>query len=221
MRKVILFGHTGEIGKYLAHDLCSDFDIITFSRSDGFDIARRDQIEDVISSNSDAYAVINCTLARKAPCPLHKLQEKDIIESFSVNLFPVFYIVSAINTYMKNSRFIHFSSVAVNGISGQGLYSACKGGLESLSRSAAIEMNEFNNQIFTIRLGPVSGEKKHFQDKYRQYHDTLQDSLINKSISRQKTALREVRNLVNLLLCAENSNFHGNIITLDGGLSGL
>lgn len=161
--------------------------------------------------------MINAALSRSVMKSIENSDPEFLAEYFRKNLIPNFDIIRHSIKYLENFRIILFSSIAVTGMENNSFYGVCKAGIESLVRSAALEMKDTGSRIFCLRLGPVDIDKSGFAGNIRIQHDTLQESLIKRCIGNSKLSMQEISGFIKFLLDNEKSYFHSEIIPLSAG----
>ena len=160
MKKVTILGGTGGLGSQLAPRL-SEY-VVTALGSSDLDLT---DYQEVVKhfTNNPADIVINLSGYNK-DFFLHKIdaQHLDVINrQIDVNIKGNLYLLRACLPYMRNQmygRIIMASSVlAEKPVVSTGVYSGCKGFLDSLVKTAALENASKNVTCNTIQLGYFDG----------------------------------------------------------------
>ena len=160
MKKIVIVGGTGGLGKQLTPKL-SDYKTVALSSSD-LDV--RDQ-QSVLAyfKNNPADIVINLSGYNKDSF-IHKLgphNQEAVDNQIDINIKGNLNILSACLPSMRENgygRVIMMSSVlAENPVIGTGVYSGCKGFLDSLAKTVAVENMLKNITCNTIQLGYFDG----------------------------------------------------------------
>lgn len=160
MKKIVIVGGTGGLGKQLTPKL-SDYKTVALSSSD-LDV--RDQ-QSVLAyfKNNPADIVINLSGYNKDSF-IHKLgphNQEAVDNQIDINIKGNLNILSACLPSMRENgygRVIMMSSVlAENPVIGTGVYSGCKGFLDSLAKTVAVENMLKNVTCNTIQLGYFDG----------------------------------------------------------------
>lgn len=109
---------------------------------------------------------------------LGMIQFETLRKMFEVNVFAMIYLIQLVSRIMSRKRkgsIINISSiVGVNGVNGQLAYSASKGAVNSLTKSAAKELSPQNIRVNAIAPGMVDTER--FHDVFeKNFKDRLSD----------------------------------------------
>ncbi len=148
--------------------------------------------------------------------PLYLIDNDDWDKVISTNLNGVFFVCRAVSKYMIRRRrgvIVNISSiVAKTGSRGQANYCASKGGVESLTRSLAVELARKNIRVNCVSPGVIeTGMTKHMLEKYK---DIITSGILLNRIGKPE----EAANVVNFLISADASYINGQIIHVDGGM---
>ncbi len=148
--------------------------------------------------------------------PLYLIDNDDWDKVISTNLTGVFFVCRAVSKYMIRRRrgtIVNISSVvAKTGSRGQANYCASKGGVESLTRSLAVELARKNIRVNCVSPGVIeTGMTKHMLERYR---DIAASRILLNRIGKPE----EVANVVHFLISADASYINGQIIRVDGGM---
>lgn len=142
---------------------------------------------------------------------------KDVIsETFETNVYAVIDLIQYATKFMKrqgNGSIINISSIiGINGNSGQVNYSASKGAVISITKSAAKELASFNIRVNAIAPGVINTELISSID-----HEKLNDTVKNIGMGRIGQP-KDIANLA-LFLASDMSDYvTGQIITVDGSM---
>lgn len=104
---------------------------------------------------------------------LGMIQFENMRKMFEVNVFAIIHLIQIISRIMsrnKKGSIINISSiVGVNGIDGQLAYSATKGAVISLTKSAAKELSSQNIRVNAVAPGMIESERfaKVFEEKLK------------------------------------------------------
>jgi NAD(P)-dependent dehydrogenase (short-subunit alcohol dehydrogenase family) len=160
MKKIVIFGATGGLGKEISKTL-TDYEIISLGSSD-INITDYEQVNEFFKNNS-ADIVINFAGVNFDKFA-HKLtpNDKEIINSqIDVNIKGTINIVSSCLPSMREKNFgriILISSVlADKPVVSTSIYSGCKGFIDSFVKTIGLENANKNISCNTIQLGYFDG----------------------------------------------------------------
>lgn len=160
MKKVVIVGGTGGLGKQLAPKL-SDYQVVALGSSD-LDVRDQQRVLEYFNNNP-ADIVLNLSGYNK-DCFIHKLgpQNQEAVDSqIDINIKGNLNILGACLPSMRENnygRVIIISSVlAEKPVVSTGVYSGCKGFLDSLAKTVAVENLNKNVTCNTIQLGYFDG----------------------------------------------------------------
>lgn len=149
---------------------------------------------------------------------IDKISEKNFLSSIAINLMaPIFLTETLAPKMAKNGygKIINISSVwSLISKPGRGVYSAAKAGINSFTRTAAIEFAANNVLINSIAPGFVD------TDLTRQNNTQAQIEAIKSQIPLGRLAsTNEIAELVYFLASQKNTYITGQTISADGGLT--
>lgn len=160
MKRLVILGGTGGLGSQLAPRL-SEFDVVAIGSSD-LDLTNYSNVLEYFQSNP-ADVIINLSGYNK-DFFLHKISQSNIDtvnRQIEVNVKGNLHILSACLPIMRErgyGRIIMASSVlAEKPVVSTGVYAGCKGFLDSLVKTAALENASKNITCNTIQLGYFDG----------------------------------------------------------------
>lgn len=140
-----------------------------------FDVTQSGPVRDIFVKIKNQYGRIDA-LVNNAGLISYELIALTSIEKmremFEVNVFAVFQAIqlaSRIMSRQKSGSIINIASiVGVNGVSGQAAYSASKGAIVALTKSAAKELAPSNIRVNAVAPGMIGTERlvKNFSDKF-------------------------------------------------------
>ena len=234
--KILIFGATGAVGSSLAklmrsapakchlvaknHEEVSKLSNETghsFSVTDVLEEGFLDKIEGDLSDtevSGIAYCIGSIDLK-----PINLISKKDIIKSFSLNLFPIYDIVKKFHQSLKKNKgsIVLFSTVAVKqGFPNHSIISPVKASLEGLTVSLA---SEFSPNVRVNCIAPSMSNSK-------MASKILKNPKIAEGIAKQHPLKRigegkDSAALAKFLLSDESSWITGQIIGVDGGRSNV
>lgn len=160
MKKVVIIGGTGGLGSQITPKL-SDYEVVSLSSSD-LDIRDRKKVFEYFSNNP-ADIVINLSGYNRDSF-IHKLNlqsHEEADNQIDINIKGNLNILSACLPSMREKgfgRIILISSVlAEKPVVSTGVYAGCKGFLDSLAKTIALENMSKNVTCNTIQLGYFDG----------------------------------------------------------------
>lgn len=227
-KQIIVAGALGGLGNQIAKELSRDFDVLGLGRSavneqpsefryfplDLLDTDQLREFRDEIVSDS-LYGVINC-VGSVANTPIWKMNRAQWDNAIADNLTSCFSLVSAFSPILRNNetgRFVFMSSVvARNGSFGASHYAAAKGGIESLTKSVALELASKNITVNAVAPGYMDS------GIIREVPGEILDGVINSIPQKRLGPSREVSALVRFLLSEDASYITGETIGVNGGL---
>lgn len=183
------------------------------------DVSSPENVEKVVQEIGDRFKDIhvlinNAGIARDNP--LYLLSDEEWNDVISTNLSGVFYMCRAVSRYMTRNRsgkIINISSVtAATGARGQSNYSAAKGGIESLTRTMAIELSPKNIIVNCVAPGVIESD---MSQELMKYHG---DEVLARILMNRTGKPAEVAAVVNFLISEDASYINGQVINVDGGM---
>jgi short-subunit dehydrogenase len=160
MKKIVILGGTGGLGTQLAPRL-SDYNVTALGSAD-LDVTDYQKVSDYFKSNP-ADIVINLS-GYNRDAFLHKVDARNlesINKQIDVNVKGNVYLLSACLPYMREQMYgrviIASSVLAEKLVVSTGVYSGCKGFVDSLVKTAAVENMSKNVTCNTLQLGYFDG----------------------------------------------------------------
>jgi 3-oxoacyl-[acyl-carrier protein] reductase len=227
-QQIIVAGALGALGNQIAKSLSEDFEVIGLGRSKvsespsefryfSVDLLDRDQLDELREQIvSDAlYGVINC-VGSVANTPIWKMNREQWDRTLADNLTSCFSLISAFSPILRSNgtgRIILMSSVvARNGSFGASHYAAAKGGIESLTKSVALELAPRNITVNAVAPGYMDS------GIIREVSEEILSGVIDSIPQRRLGPSHEVSALVKFLLSEDASYITGETIGINGGL---
>ena len=213
MKKIVIVGGTGGLGKQLTPKL-SDHKTVALSSSD-LDV--RDQ-QSVLAyfKNNPADIVINLSGYNKESF-IHKLgphNQEAVDNQIDINIKGNLNILSACLPSMRENgygRVIMMSSVlAENPVIGTGVYSGCKGFLDSLAKTVAVENMLKNITCNTIQLGYFDGGLTY------NIPEEFRNQILETIPAKRWGTIEELENVVRFIINTPYVN--GTNIKINGGI---
>lgn len=161
MKQVVIFGGTGGLGKQLAENLKADFNVIAVSSKD-VDVRDFVQVKEFFDKNQ-ADIVLNFS-GLNYDSFMHKYTEADkeiISQQLDINIKGTIHILSACLVGMRQrgfGRIILASSIlAESPVVSTGIYAGCKGFIDSIAKTVALENAAKNITCNSLQLGYFNG----------------------------------------------------------------
>ncbi len=235
-KKILIFGATGAVGSALASLIKNDSKeahLISKSEEEVSRIADQTgftySVADVLESNfiekikqdlndTDVSGIVYCVGSIDFK-PINLITRKDILNCFSLNLFPVYDIIKVFQQNLKKNRasIVLFSTVAVKqGFPNHSIISPVKASLEGLTVSLASELAP------SIRVNCIAPSLSNSKMASK----VLKNPKIAEGIAKQHPLKRlgegkDLAALAKFLLSDESSWITGQIIGVDGGRSNI
>ncbi len=235
-KKNLIFGATGAVGSSLskllkdhkleAHLIGKNKDEISrLADETGFkysvaDVLEENFVEKILQDidGADVSGIAYCVGSINFK-PINLITKKDMLDCFSLNLFPVYEIIKKFQTNLKKNKgsVVLFSTVAVKqGFPNHSIISPVKASLEGLTVSLASEMAP------SVRINCIAPSLSNSKMASK----LLKNPKIAEGIAKQHPLKRigegkDAAALAKFLLSDESSWITGQIIGVDGGRSNI
>jgi 3-oxoacyl-[acyl-carrier protein] reductase len=214
MKKVLIVGGTGGLGKQVVSMMTDNYDVTSVGSKD-FDIKNINDCEEFFKDKN--FDVIINFAGVNYDTLIHKITSKniDVIQNIlDVNIKGTINLVSTSLKNMRNNKYgriILISSVlSEKNVFGTGIYSSCKSFIDKFVKNVSLENIKYGITSNTIQLGYFDGGMT-----YRIPEENL-DS-IKKTIGLQRFGkIKELTNTINFII--ENEYVTGTNIKIDGGV---
>lgn len=213
MKKIAIVGGTGGLGKQLAPKL-TEYQVTALGSSD-LDIRDGQKVSEYFKNNP-ADIVINLSGYNKDSF-IHKLgshNQEFVDNQIDINIKGSLYILSACLPSMRENgygRIILLSSVlAEKPVVSTGVYSGCKGFLDSLAKTVAVENISKNITCNTIQLGYFDGGLTY------SIPEEFRNRILDAIPARRWGTIEELENTVRFLINTPYVN--GTSIKINGGI---
>jgi len=210
MKKILLIGGTGGLGKQLTEHLESSYSCVSIG-SKTLDVANEEQVKSFLEKTD--FDIIIYLSVKNIDGLIHKQTKETTEDQLNVNLFGFLNVLrhSTIKLREKGyGRIIYISSVlSKNPIRGTGLYSASKSFCDNLIKTYSLENSKYGITSNSIQLGYFEGG---LTDKVP--IDILQN--VKNSISLKRLGkVEEMSNLIKTII--ETEYINGTNISITGG----
>lgn len=213
MKRVLILGGTGGLGKQLAPKL-SDYQVTALGSSD-LDMRDQQKVSEYFKNNP-ADIVINLS-GYSRDSFIHKLgsHSKEAIDNqIDINIKGNLYILGACLSSMRENgygRVIMISSVlAEKPVVSTGVYSGCKGFLDSLAKTVAVENMSKNVTCNTIQLGYFDGGLTY------NIPEEFRNNILQSIPAKRWGTIEELENTVRFLINTPYIN--GTSVKINGGI---
>jgi acetoacetyl-CoA reductase len=214
MKTVAIFGGTGGLGSQLVPLLSNEFNVIALGSKD-VDVSSYDSVSNFFSNNT-IDIVINLS-GYNSDNFLHKYNESNYSEvekQIDINIKGTINIVSACLSYMRSNnygRIILASSVlADHPVISTSIYSGCKGFVDSLTKTVAIENASKNISCNSLQLGYFDGGLTY------KIPEEFRNSIKNTIPAKRWGSIDELYNTVKYLI--DTGYINGQNINISGGI---
>ena len=174
----------------------------------------KEVVEDIRSDMGQVDILINA-IGSLSDKKLINKSDDEIIDNITVNLLAPVYMTKYCLPDIKKSnqgRIVNISSiVAVNGNSGQTIYSASKSGLIGFTKSVAAELSDVNSTANVVSPGFVDSEM------VESIPDIMKSNIKNKLSDGKFIPPNAISNTIMYICSNESSHINGSNIILDDG----
>ncbi len=183
------------------------------------DISKSEEVEALVEEVGNKYKKIDVLINNAGIIrdnPLYLIDNDDWSDVLNTNLSGVFYACKYSSKFMirnRKGKIVNISSVSARkGGRGQANYSASKGGIESFTRSLAVELAKKNITANCVSPGVIETDMTKFiRDNYSEIINT-------KILLKRPGKPEEVANVVKFLISEDASYINGQVINVDGGM---
>lgn len=213
MKKIVVFGSTGGLGKEISKTL-TEYEVITLGSSD-LDVTNYEDVNNFFKENQ-VDIVINFAGVNFDKFA-HKLKpsDKEIINlQIDVNIKGTINIISSCLPSMRENNFgriILISSVlAERPVVSTSIYSGCKGFLDSFTKTVCLENANKNISCNTIQLGYFDGGMTH------KIPEQTKKNILESIPSKRWGSINELENTIKYLINTPYIN--GINLKINGGI---
>jgi NAD(P)-dependent dehydrogenase (short-subunit alcohol dehydrogenase family) len=214
MKKVVIFGGSGGLGSKVVETLKDVYDVISLSSKD-VDVSNYDAVETFFKTNQPEI-VINLT-GVNFDMFIHKINQSsltNIDKQIDINIKGTINVISNCLKYMRENEFgriITISSVlAEKPVISTGVYSGCKGFIDSFVKTVALENASKNISCNSIQLGYFDGGLTY------KIPETFREQVLNTIPAKRWGNIQELTNLIEFLI--NTPYVTGTNIKINGGI---
>ena len=234
--KILIFGATGAVGSSLAKLMqsgsteChlvgkSQDEVSKLSDETGHSFSVADVLEEGFLDKIDS-DIADTEIKGIAYCvgsidlkPINLISKKDVMKSFSLNLFPIYDIIKKFHQSLKNNKgsIVLFSTVAAQrGFTNHAIIASTKAAVEGLTVSLAAE---FAPNIRVNCIAPSLTNSKIAEPMLK--NKALADGIAKAHPLKRLGEGKDSASLAKFLITEDSSWVTGQIIAVDGGRSKL
>jgi len=210
MKKILLFGGTGGLGKQLIDNLKNNYNCISIGSAD-CDVTDPMRVQSYLDS-VDFDGIIYLSV-KNIDGLIHKQLYENIKSQIDVNIYGLLNVLKYSTEKMRKNnfgRFIYISSVlSSKPIRGTGLYSASKAFGDNLIKTFSLENSKYGITSNSIQLGYFDGGLT------EKVPENILSSVINKVPLKRLGFVSEMSNLISCII--ENEYINGTTISITGG----
>lgn len=214
MKTVAVFGGTGGLGSQLVQLLSNEYNVIALG-SGNVDVTSYTEVTDFFNHNT-VDVVINLS-GYNSDSFLHKYNQSnysEIEKQIDVNIKGTVNIVSACLQYMRTNNFgriiLASSVLADHPVISTSIYSGCKGFVDSLTKTVAIENASKNITCNSLQLGYFDGGLTY------KIPEEFRNSIKNTIPAKRWGSIEELYNTVKYLI--NTGYINGQNINISGGI---
>jgi NAD(P)-dependent dehydrogenase (short-subunit alcohol dehydrogenase family) len=214
MKKVVIFGGSGGLGSKVVELLKDTYDVISLGSKD-VDVSNYSAVE-LFFKNNQPDIVVNLT-GVNFDVFVHKINQSNldnVDKQIDINIKGTINIISNCLKYMRENEFgriITISSVlAEKPVISTGVYSGCKGFVDSFVKTVALENASKNISCNSIQLGYFDGGLTY------KIPETFREQVLNTIPAKRWGSIQELTNLIEFLI--NTPYVTGTNIKINGGI---
>jgi NAD(P)-dependent dehydrogenase (short-subunit alcohol dehydrogenase family) len=211
MKKILLIGGTGGLGKQLSEQLKDEFNCISVG-SRICDVTNEDQVQNTFYVHKDVDVVIYLSV-KNIDGLIHKQTSESVNEQLNVNINGFLNVLRYSTPKMRDNgygRIIYISSVlSKKPIRGTGIYSASKAFCDNIIKTYSLENSKYGITANSIQLGYFEGGLT------EKVPEDVLDNVLKSIPLKRLGKVSEMSNLIKTIIKTEYIN--GTNISITGG----
>lgn len=210
MKKILLFGGTGGIGKKIIESLDEKYECVSIG-SKICDVTNEEAVKNYLSEQE--FDIIIYLSVKNIDGLIHKQTNEMVNEQLDVNLIGLLNVLRYSTNKLrvqKYGRIIYISSIlAKKPMRGAGIYAASKSFCESLIKTYSLENGKYNITANSIQLGYFN------EGLINQLPEDILNQVLNKITLKRLGDVKELANVIDMIINTEYIN--GTTISINGG----
>ncbi|MBQ3310904.1 SDR family oxidoreductase [bacterium] len=233
MKNVLITGASKGIGRVIAKELASNYNVFAIARSENLlrdlniadycvcdlsDVFNFSKLSDFISKNKIDILINNA--GEYVYNPIEKLDVNSIDRMFKINSIAPILLMSMVIGYMKEQKWGRIINIgSISGVMGEAcasVYSATKASLIGLSKATALELAQDNITVNVINPGWVDTDLSKDSIESCEFS---QDEILECIPQKRFVEPVEIANFIKYLISDEAKGITGQSINICAGLS--
>jgi NAD(P)-dependent dehydrogenase (short-subunit alcohol dehydrogenase family) len=220
----VILADLAEEGRRLADKLTGDGAEALFVRTD---VSRSPEVADAVEAGLASFGridtLVNCAGIDGAGAPLLHFTEADFDRVIGVNtkgtMFAMQHAAAAMKEHGIQGAIVNISSAAATiGIHGLSVYSASKGAVVSLTRTAALELAKYGIRVNAICPGMV---RTGMMANSALFDSEIMDKTARRTPAHRFGEANELAEAIFFLGSPASSFMTGSVVLVDGGLTAV
>lgn len=217
-KTALVTGSSRGIGLFITKKLKFDgIKVVKPSRNE-LDLSSAESIKNYLSNLDEPIDIIVNNAGIQKIGLIEDLSPSDFEEILQINLIGPFQLTTGLIDQMKKrkyGRIVNISSIwSLSSRRGRTIYAASKAGLNSLTRSFALELAPYNILVNAVALGFINTEMTRANNTRKQLEE-----IVKKIPMKRLGEAKEIAEYI-AFLCSEKNNYMtGQTLVIDGGLT--
>ena len=214
MKKLLLIGATGGLGKQLVPLLETKYQVIGLGSKD-LDVVKNTEVKSFFNKNT--FDIVINLSGYNYDCFLHKYDEfnrNEIQKQIDINIIGNINVVSSCLESMRTNQFgriiLASSILADHPVISTSIYAGCKGFVDSLTKTVALENAKKNITCNSLQLGYFDGGLNY------KINESLRDHIKQTIPANRWGSINELSNTIDYLV--ETGYITGQNINISGGI---